>query len=87
MPTYHIKLRKFETDVFVPKEVRGLRDVADYITRDLADKFGKAKALTGPDIEERRAAISQNWYDAHLDVITQLLIDMRDKLRGRHGRI
>jgi hypothetical protein len=92
MPTYRLKLRKFRVDVFVPSEVKGLRAVADYITRDQARKYAQALANVVPDEtpeeirKERLKALEQNWYDSHFDVIVELLKDYRDKLRWKHGR-
>lgn len=87
--TYHIKLRTFETDVEVPKEIRGLRKVADYICNYLAEKYAKKMlgrspdGLTEEEKQERFKTLKQNWYDSHIDPIISFLLDLRTKLEAR----
>jgi len=87
--TYHIKLRTFETDVEVPKEIKGLRNVADYICNYLAEKYAKRmlgrspNGLTEEEKKERLETLKQNWYDSHIDPIISFLLDLRTKLEGR----
>ena len=87
--TYHIKLRTFETDVEVPKEIRGLRNVADYICNYLAEKYAKKmlgrspNGLTEEEKKERLETLKQNWYDSHIDPIISFLLDLRTKLEAR----
>ena len=83
MVSYHLKLGDFEIDINVPSRVKGLNRIADYICSDQASKYAKAigKLLSF----KARKVYEQNWYDSHIDVITELLLDLREKLRDRHG--
>jgi len=86
---YHIKLRQFEIVVEVPKEIRGLRNVADYICRELARKYtlkmlGRSpNGLTPEEKAERLKTLEANWYDSHIDPIISFLLDLRTKLEMR----
>ena len=82
MVRYSLKLRDFETNIDVPKRVRGLNRIADYICNDQASKY--ARALTKRLSWKQREVFKQNWYDSHIDVITELLLDLREKLRDKH---
>jgi len=83
MVRYHLKLGDFETDIDVPKNIKGLNRIADYICSDQAKKY--AKAVSGRLSFKQRKTNEINWYDSHIDPITELLIDLREKLRDRHG--
>ena len=83
MVNYHLKLGDFEIDVNVPRSVRGLHNIADHICNDQARKY--AKAVSGRLSFKQRKTNETNWYDSHIDVITELLLDLREKLRDRHG--
>lgn len=83
MVRYHLKLGDFETDIDVPSRIKGLNRIADYICSDQASKY--AKAISKRLSFKQRKVNEQNWYDSHIDPITELLIDLREKLRDRHG--
>ena len=83
MVRYHLKLGDFETDIDVPSRVKGLNRIADYICSDQASKY--AKAISRRLSFRQRKVYEQNWYDSHIDPITELLLDLREKLRDRHG--
>ena len=83
MVRYHLKLGDFETDIDVPSRVKGLNRIADYICSDQASKY--AKAISKRLSFKQRKVNEQNWYDSHIDPITELLIDLREKLRDKHG--
>lgn len=90
MPKYRIKLRDFEDVVEVPREVRGILNVAEYITRTLAQKYARGMVKTQLSLiktEEQRKTVmekmkgyEQNWFDSHIDVITDLLKDLCERL-------
>jgi cell division ATPase FtsA len=44
MVIYHIRLRQFRVDVDVPNDVKGLTNVANYITDELASKYADSFA-------------------------------------------
>lgn len=81
MVRYHLKLRDFETNIDVPKKLRGLNRIADYICNDQARKY--AKAVSSRLSFRQRKDNETNWYDSHIDPITELLLDLREKLRDR----
>lgn len=83
MVNYHLKLGDFEINVNVPKSLKGIHKIADYICSDQAKKY--AKAVSGRLSFKQRKVNEQNWYDSHIDVITELLLDLREKLRDKHG--
>jgi len=83
MVRYHLKLGDFETDIDVPRKIKGLNRIADYICQDQAKKY--ARAISDPLSFKARRVYEQNWYDSHIDPITELLLDLREKLRDRHG--
>lgn len=90
MVTYTLKLSDFETTVDVPKRIRGINSVAEYICRDQAKRY--AKAITPKRLIVKNPVLymkklkgnTDNWYDSHIDAITDLLIDLRDKLRDKY---
>ena len=82
MVNYHLKLRDFETDIDVPRNIKGLNRIADYICSDQASKYAKA---TSKRLSFRQRKVNEiNWYDSHIDPITELLLDLREKLRDKH---
>jgi len=83
MVNYHMKLGDFEIDIDVPRRIKGLHRLADYICADQARKY--AKATTKRLSFKQRRVNETNWYDSHIDPITELLLDLREKLRDRHG--
>jgi len=81
MPTYHLHFKSKTTgseiyaDINVPKHIRGVNHVADYITMELAKKY--VKSLKPED----REAAKMNYYDSHYYLIRDELYDLREKLR------
>jgi len=82
MVRYNLKLGDFETDIDVPRRIKGLHRIADYICTDQARKY--ARATSGRLSFKQRKANETNWYDSHIDPITELILDLREKLRDRH---
>lgn len=78
MVTYRIKLRQFRIEVDVPENIRGVKEVAHYITDQLAREYARKLSKD----EETRHKLYRNYYDSHIDVIIQLLLDWARKVRG-----
>jgi len=72
-------------EIDVPKRIKGIRSVAEYITREYARKYARGITPKKPLLTylTRKRANEDNWYDSHIDVITDLLEDLRIKLVRR----
>lgn len=71
---------KHESVIPVPVEIKGLDNIADYITKYEANKY--AQGLY-PQPDRRFNTTYQNYYDAHIENIRGWLFDYRERLAGR----
>ena len=81
-----MKLKDFQANISVPDRIKGLHRTADYICRNQAERFAKAVTPKRPLLTYyiRRKTNEDNWFDSHIDVITELLLDLREKLRDKY---
>lgn len=74
MVTYTVKLREYSEDIEVPVEIKGLSNVAHYITDQMATAYSLGKS--GDPLK-----FYDSWYDSHYHHILHFLEDLREKLR------
>lgn len=86
MVLYRLRLGDHEMHISVPKRIKGLNSVARYICKFEAKRYAKGVTAQYPLITylQRRKRNENNWFDSHLDAITSLLTDLRDKLKDKY---
>lgn len=76
---------KHESVIPVPVEIKGLDNIADYMTKYEANKYAQG-LYPNPDTPDARARFNttyQNYYDAHIENIRGWLYDYRERLSGK----
>jgi hypothetical protein len=96
MPTYHIKLTSFRISIDVPTTVRGLDNVATYITDELAAKYAHSLRQTKERVigvdwtpeqyQTFETRMYQSYVDSHKPSIIGLLMDTRSKIQEAGAR-
>jgi len=83
MPRYIMRFNPADRETWVrvdvPKSVKGIEPVADYIAKKMARDYARARQAKNPE------ATAQNWYDSHYDFIedeiTRLAGEARQAVR------